>query len=389
MSEIEGTRIEAQCEDAPLIPQDAKADQPSGEVNVECHKQDNISNKSPEDVSSQEACSGITQITNPALVEGRENRLSIDQAGDQANPRNIDSSGDDVDEDGFVSVAGPSSREFANLNTNRILPQLVTRLENQLLKLEHYKKVFTQQGDDSWVEKFENLIGRTTQDLELLRKCHEDNQVPPKHSYEYVEFDAMPVNPDVKDKELKIAVRAKNLQSSELESIDKQIYVIAEFGFPMPSGGGFLECLARALRQFFIRPSTICPGSNRACQVDKAYSINTVTLEEPTSSYIQFEPNLTLYIDKGKSKTHKRKFKPIKLTFWQKRCLYDKMIGTLQFKVDDVNDISTLVIRSQMKKKLRTQPDTPVDIQVKVREPLVEKNARPIKEKILFLNSLD
>lgn len=249
-----------------------------------------------------------------------------------------------------------------------------SRLRNQLLKLEFYKQYLEQQDDCSITERLTSLIDGTRKDLELLSNYSKQSEfISANHFTEQIEFKAVPTNPDLKDKELQIKVLANNLDPNGSAS-----YVVAEFVFPPPTSETLGDYLTRRYKQFRVQPSSLFTNVFHARQVDKAYS-NTLY-----ENRIIFNPITCFYIDNGRSRTFKRKFKPIKLTFWKSGCLYDDMLGSVQFKIDEVSDQCTLSIRSQLKRRLRSSvSECIIDVEVKVREPLVDKSARSITQEIL------
>lgn len=285
-----------------------------------------------------------------------------------------------------------------------------SRLKNQLLKLNYYKQYFEQQNDTALVERLAELASTTTTHLELIEKCVKDGVQLPDTECETLELRCIPINLDVKEKELKISIQAKNLDAS-----DAQIYVISEFFFPPPSNETACEFCSRKLKEFKVQRLSIFTNCFSKRQVDKTYSSdripaqekqvptpvndhnnignndnsapgNKTTIDKPQSyETILFEPALSFYIDKGRSKTFKRKFKPIKLTFFKSGCIYDDLLGTVQFKIDEVNDWCTLDLDAPLKRRLLAKGECSINAKVKVREALVEKEPRPIIEEILKL----
>lgn len=287
-----------------------------------------------------------------------------------------------------------------------------SKLKNQLLKLNHYKQYFEQKNDTALVEQLSQLASTTTNDLELIQKCASDGTELPEIETENLEFTAIPINLDVKEKELSISVQAKNLDNS-----DASIYVIGEFSFPPSTNETIYEFCSRKLKEFKVQPSSILTNCFSKRQVDKTYSIERISNSEVTttnnsdakddntdkstacnqdndrsqlSETIIFEPALSFFIDKGRSKTFKRKFKPIKLTFWKSGCLFDNLLGTVQFKIDDVNDTCTLNLKTPLKRRLLAQGECSISAKIRVREALVDREARSIAQEIIkFKQTID
>lgn len=293
-------------------------------------------------------------------------------------------------EEGFTLVSRPSSAysaAYSDTMPNQAVQQMELILTNQFMRLDSYRKFFMDLGDEELTKRFSILLTKTSASLDQLKSSSRGNQEIPKYSYDAFEFIAMPVNPDLRDRELRVSISMTGLQGGELEDIDSQMYVVAEFDFPPDPEETYYDYVHRKFRQFSLKPSTIIiPNSDGPFQIFKASSIRLKPFDNPNNEMLKFEPPISFYIEKSKAKTLKRKFKPLKLTFYKKCCISDKKVGKIQFKIDEVNDESTLNLESTLKKRrFRLRGDANVEAEVRVREPLVEKEPRPLRERFLLL----
>lgn len=262
--------------------------------------------------------------------------------------------------------------------------QMEAYLVLQLERCNHYKSFFESQANDSMVNKFDALINSTTKDLEMLRKTVREGGQLPKFSFEIVPVTSTPINVDLKEKELKIEIKTSGLPVAE----DSTTYIIAEFDFPITSQETFADSIRRFVHGVRIEPKNLicCCLPEDTRQLDIIFSTTTKPFNDPESESTEYDRAIQLFVDKGKSRTLRRKFKPVKLTVYEKasiiRC--DRRIGSVQIKVDGINDEAVIVSRHQLVDN-RKQLEAAIDVRVKVREPLVDKSLRPHEEKILML----
>lgn len=249
---------------------------------------------------------------------------------------------------------------------------------------EHYKTLFEEQNNVPMASRFITYSLGTTKNLDLLRHCLINNEDLPNFKFEQVNFNCVPTNIDVKEKELQLVVRASKLPISE----NAMVYVVAEFQFPRPSEVTISESIFRWFHQVKIEPKNLyCCSSEASRQLDIIYSTDLVPFYEPDSVYMEFDRPLSFYVDRGKSRTLKRKFKPVKLTFYEKTSFLtcDKKLGTVQLKIDDINDEISIKTKSPIMDG-RRQTDASADIRINVREPLLNKSVRAHKENLLLLS---
>lgn len=261
--------------------------------------------------------------------------------------------------------------------------QMESVLALQLEKCYFYKTYFERQGNISMVTRFSTLASLTSQDLSMLRSRWDEGGDLPKFKFDYVKMNCMPTNIDIKEKELQIAVKTSNLPVAE----NSMTYIIAEFEFPVAKEETLAESIARWLHLVKIEPKNLfyCTSAYSR-QLDIIYSTNIKPFFDPDSKLTEYDRALQFYVDKGKSRTLKRKFKPVKLTFYERTSFFrcDKQLGTAQIKVDAINEDVFIVSRSPIMNG-RKQTEAFADIKVRVREPLVDKTVRAHKEKILVL----
>lgn len=260
--------------------------------------------------------------------------------------------------------------------------QLENALSLQINKCDYYKKYFEEQNNPTLANKFAAYSMSGVKNLELLKLSWKNNEVLPKYKYEILNFSCLPVNVDVQDRELQLVVKTSNLPVTD----NAQIYVMAEFFFPSSKNETITESFARWIRNIKIEPKSACSDEKHR-QLDMIYANpNFVPFNDPESKMMEFDRPLSFFIERGKSRTLKRKFKPIKLTFYEKTNFFrlDKKIGVVQVKIDDINDEISLVTRLPLMNG-RKQTEASADIRVKIREPLVNKSIRAHEERILFL----
>jgi len=288
---------------------------------------------------------------------------------------------DDLDKE-FVIVEPDENFRFEQQGAT-IFAQMEAYLLQQLEKCQFYKKFFEQQCDSTKVDQFGHYETKTIDALALLRRTWQNSQLLPRHEFMEIELNCMPINVDTKDKELKLEIRTVDLPSGE----DGQVYAIAEFEFPHPVNEPLMSTFTRWLHYVRIDLNNLfrlSHGLNR--QLDIVYASNTVTFYKPDSRSVNYNRPVSFFVDKGKSRTLKRKFKPIKLTFFEKTnfCTCDKKLGSVLVRIDEINDECTIVSKLPVMDG-RKQTKALAKIKVKVREPLVNKSTRPIKEKLLLL----
>lgn len=263
------------------------------------------------------------------------------------------------------------------------LAQMDSYLAVQAEKFSYYKSYFDNQGNITMASKFESLATVTLQDQETLRQIINENGELPRFNFDYVRMSCVPANVDVKEKELQIVIKTSNLPVEE----NSLTYIIAEFEFPVVREETVSESIGRWAHSVKIEPKNlICCSRESNRQLDIIYSTDVKPFFDPESKLTEYDRPLTFFVDKGKSRTLKRKFKPVKLTFYEKtsfvRC--DKKLGTVQIKIDGINEDASIVSRLPIMNG-RKQTEASAEVRVKVREPLVEKTIRTHSEKMLVL----
>lgn len=271
------------------------------------------------------------------------------------------------------------------LNSPHHFTQMEAYLIAQLDKLDHYKNFFAKQENTTLANKFETLFNVTTNDLEIVRTTWQECGQLPRFAFERVQMTCVPTNVDVKERELMITVKISGLPVEE----NATIYVIGEFEYPLTGKQETLaESIGRWSHNIKIEPSKFfkCFTRNDRRQLDMIYSTDLLPFYEADSKQIHFDRALKFFVDKGKSRTLKRKFKPVKLTFYKRTNIlsFDKKIGSVQIKIDAINDESTIMHRPHIMFE-RKRTDACVDIISRVREPLVDKSLRVHEEKVLVL----
>lgn len=256
-------------------------------------------------------------------------------------------------------------------------------LINQMEKCDHYQKVFEQQENTTMANRFAAYSVDSAKSLDLLRTSQKNNEEPPKYRFELINFNSSPINCDVRERELQLAVKVANLQVPS----DHLVYIVAEFEYPVSEAKTLANSLGQKIRYAKIEPKRLCICSSEPSQLDLVYSTTEKPFTDPESEYLFFERPLTFSVEKGKSRTFKRKFKPIKLTFFQKTNFYrqDKKLGTVQVRIESINDEVSSVLRVPlMNGRKKTEADA--EVKVRVREPLVDTSVRALEEKLLYLS---
>lgn len=294
---------------------------------------------------------------------------------------------DVVDDDGFVVIELDKLEKDFRFEANRVsfFQQIESHLVKQVEKCDYFKNLFEKQNNATMANKFAAYSVSSTKNLEILRASLKDGLQLPKYKFNLLSFNSVPTNVDVKDKELQIVVKTSQLDKNNPTA---EYYVIAEFFFPRPGASSFSESVQRWLHYAKIEPKNIIPCiGEESKQLDIIYSTLTVPFTDPDSKSKEFDRPISFFIDKGRSRTLKRKFKPIKLTFYEKTGAFklDKKIGSVQVRIDSVNDDATVVSRLPILNN-RKPINAMADIKVRVREPLVDKTIRNCEEKMLVLS---
>ena len=274
-------------------------------------------------------------------------------------------------------------RRRSDMNNQTPFTQMEAYLLLQLERCKHYKSFFESQANASMVNKFDTLIKLTARDLEILRTSALEGSQVPNFTFEIVPMVGVPINVDVKEKELKIEVRVSSLPVAK----DSTTYIIAEFDFARQ--GTFADSIRRYMRAVSIDPKNLmncCCSSNCTRQLDVVFSTDIKPFNSPESKSIEFNRAIQFFVDKGQSRNQRRRFRPVKLTVYEKTSLFcrDRRIGSVQIRVDGINEDALIVSRHQLVDN-RKQLDAMIDVKVKVREPLVDKSLRTHEEKILVL----
>ena len=270
----------------------------------------------------------------------------------------------------------PHQSDFAQMEAFLLL---------QLEKCTFYKSLFEKQDNTTMANKFETMLNLTTNDLEIVRSSWRDRGELPRYAFEIVKMICIPSNVDVKEKEMLITVKISSLPVA----VDAMVYAVAEFEFPLSGKEETIgESLGRWSKSVKIEPKRLvnCCSEADSRQLDMIFSTDVKPFYATDSKQMQFDRAARFYIEKGKSRTLKRKFKPVKLTFYEKtnllRC--DNKLGTVQVRVDGINDNATVVHRLPIMNG-RKQTEAYTDIRVRVREPLVDKSLKNHGEKMLIL----
>lgn len=256
-------------------------------------------------------------------------------------------------------------------------------LINQIEKCDYYQSLFEQQENTTMANRFAAYSVDSAKSLDLLRTSIKNNEEPPKHRFELINFNSSPINVDVKERELQLVVKVANLSVPE----DHIAYIVAEFEYPAAEARTVADSFGQKIRYARIEPKRLCICSSEPTQLDLVYSTTEKPFTEPDSEYLYFERPLTFSVEKGKSRTFKRKFKPIKLTFFHKTRFYrqDKKLGSIQVRIESINDEVCSVLRSPLMNG-RKKTDADAEVKVRVREPLVDTSVRAIEEKLLYLS---
>lgn len=343
---------------------------------AESEEQDNAQNSSSlEEPSKDSESKGVARSdeTPTELVTQKE---SIED----------DSPKTDVIDEGFVVIETDEVEKDFRFEANRIsfFRQIEDYLVKQIEKCDYFKDLFEKQNNSTMASKFAAYSVSTGKNLEILRASIKNGSRLPKYRFDLLSFNCIPTNVDVKEKELQIVVKTSQLDK------DKPIaeyYIIAEFSFPRPADT-FGELINRWLHHVKIEPKNIIPCSGeKSKQLDIVYSTSSVPFTDPDSKSKEFDRPISFHIDKGRSRTLKRKFKLVKLTFYERRGFLrlDRKVGSVQIRIDSINDHATVVTRLPILNN-RKPINAEADIKVRVREPLVDKTIRICEEKMLVLS---
>lgn len=289
---------------------------------------------------------------------------------------------DDVGDD-FVKVEHDPESCFEENRIN-FFTQVEAKLMAQIDKCDYYRRYFEEQSNETLANKFAACMVNTSKDLELLRNCWHKNEKLPTHKFEILSFNCVPTNVEVKDKELQLIVKTLGLPVAE----HAMIYVIGEFDFPVPKDDTVTNSFLRNLHYARVEPKNIlCCSRGPKCQLDKVYSTLIKPFTHPDSKYLEYNRPLSFFVEKGRSRTLKRKFKPIKLTFYEKKgpLRFDKKLGTVLINIDSINDEISSIIRMPVMDG-RKQTEASAEVKVKVREALVNKTIRAHEEKLVMLS---
>lgn len=307
---------------------------------------------------------------------------SVDSKATPAKEANQNLLDDDTGDD-FVMVPAAKQVPVLEPNRNSIFASMESYFVKQIAMCDYYKNVFEKQENIALATKFITYSTSSIKHLELLRFCWKNNEPLPNYRFEQLYFSCLPVNFDIKEKELQITIKTQNLTSSPSAAT----YIIGEFDFSTPSDEPITAYLARWIHYVTIEPKKmLCCSSEESRQLDIVHSNDQVLFTDPEGRYKSYDRPLNFFVHKGKSKTLKRKFKPIKLTFYEKTGIFacDKRLGTILVRIDDINDDSTISTKLPIM-HCRKQTQATADIKVQVREPLVNKTIRAHEESVLLL----
>lgn len=284
----------------------------------------------------------------------------------------------------MVSPPPPPPPPQAIIPHSSDIAQMEAFLLVQQLKCDYYKKTFEKQSNTTLANQFETYSTLTHKDLDMLRTCWREGGRVPKFKFETIRITSVPTNVEVKEKELHVVVRTSNLPVAR----DSVTYVIGEFEFPLAGKEETVgEKAGRWLKNIKIEPKKLfcCPVDNSR-QLDIVYSTTTKPFHDPDSYLVEYDRPMQFYVDKGRSRSFRRKFKPIKLNFFKKTSVinWDRKLGSVQVKIDSINDEATLNMRASIMNG-RKMTEAVADIKVRVREPLVDKTPKTHEEKILVL----
>lgn len=260
--------------------------------------------------------------------------------------------------------------------------QMEAYLVDQVTLCAYYKKLYEDQGNETMANLFSTHLQNSARDLDLLRVAMKNNDSLPKYKLETVAFNGVPTNVNVKDKELQLIIRTNKLPVQE----NAQIYVIGEFFFSI-SDQTISSAISRWFHHVKVEPKNIvCCSTDASRQLDIIYSTDRKPFTNPESEWLEFDRPMSFTVTKGKSRTHRRKFKPIKLAFFERTNLLksDKRLGTIQLKVDLINDEARISTK-QVIMNGRKDTGAFADIQIKVWKPLVDNTIRAYEEKLLIL----
>lgn len=290
---------------------------------------------------------------------------------------------DKLDDDGFV-IIDPENSFRLEKHKASFFAQMEKYLNDQVALCNYYKQLYEDQKNDTMANLFATHLLNTNRDLDLLRIAARNNENLPKYKIETVTFNGVPVNVDVKERELQLVVRTSKLSVS---AENAQIYVIGEFSFGL-SDEPVSTTISRWFHHVKVEPrNLVCCSVDASRQLDIIYSTDGKPFMNPSSEWLEFDRPLLFTVNKGKSRTHKRKFKPLKLTFFERTNLLksDKKLGTIQLKVDAINDEARIKTK-QVIMNGRKDTGAYADIQIKVWKPLVENTIRAHEEKLLILS---
>lgn len=319
-------------------------------------------------------------IGNNQTVNNNNNKIGVSQTLNNTEPT-ID--GRDLFDSGFVLIDADEEFKYEK-HRQSFYNQMETLLNRQINQCEYYKKFFDEQSNVTMANKFAAYSLNSTKNLDLLKLSWKNNEMLPKYKFEHISFSCIPVNAYIRDKEVQITVKASNLPVPK----GSVTYIIGEFEYPHSKDEPMTDTITR-----WFRYSTIDPKNAVSCctnadprQLDSIYSSDIVPFTDPECKQTLFNRPLSFFIEKGKSKTLKRKFKLVRLTFYEKKDFFsfDKKIGTLQLKIDGINDDISIVTRQHIMDG-RRPTEASVDMRVRVREALVNRSIRAHEEKLLLL----
>lgn len=262
--------------------------------------------------------------------------------------------------------------------------QLETALQIQLEKCEVYEKMCLENRDEVTATRLKEHHHSTLQDLDTLRAARYQGKELPKFNFTSEQVHCKPINVHLKEKELELSIRTLDLPVADRH----RLCVVGEFEYPVTGRHETpLEITQRWGRRIHLEPKSLCCSTFWANprQLDMAFSVSDNIFREPDSNWTDYDRPMLFYVDKGRSRTFKRKFKPVKLTFYEKRTVRcDKQLGTVQVKIEGINDNASLVVKAPILFGRRST-DAVAEIRIRVREPLVDKSARSHDVKLLHL----
>lgn len=298
------------------------------------------------------------------MIQAAENGLPLDMSNLPVPPQLADkikktsSSNIQVSPNSRLSNAMSSVRIDEDLPVNgdreTVYKYLLKTLKEQVEKATENFKHFTNMGDISNANKFNQLARESIQDLEAVRNAHKLGESVPLYHYEKRTYETVDCNSDLTDNDLELTViRAINLGLPK-DHKQEHMNTFVKFEFPYPP-----EELQSDKTK--VQNATCNPEYNQTFRLQ---------IQRKQSKFVRFinrkELKLEVYLKGGFLRS-------------------DKLLYTCQVKLQPLENLSTIHDAFDLLEG-RRQTGGKLEIKLRIREPILHKDIKHLEYKLLIID---